>query len=185
MSSHVCTHAGCPYVAHSKSSLAAHARTHTGERPYVCLVPGCSFAAISNSNLIAHGRRHSALRPHACQAEGCVYAAKSQADLRGHTRAVHHTGPTLSCPWEACNFKAANARVLREHCHTHTGERPYTCVKCGVFTSAFKGHMLQHSKRCGEGARRRGGAEDAGDLEEFTLDSLQARLGDAAVETRR
>ena len=61
-----CDYEGCGSVFASSSSLAAHKRTHTGEKPFACDYVGCSARCTTASDLTVHKRTHTGEKPFSC-----------------------------------------------------------------------------------------------------------------------
>ena len=61
------------------------------ERAFPCEVEGCGFSAVSRSKLAEHGRTHTGERPYSCEVEGCGYTAAKRRSLMAHTARKHET----------------------------------------------------------------------------------------------
>ena len=72
----------CQKVFTSQGSLRAHARIHTGERPYQCRF--CKRTFTQASTLRSHERLHTGERPYKCK--NCGKAFTQSAGLRSHMK---------------------------------------------------------------------------------------------------
>lgn len=72
----------CKKLFSSQGSLRAHARIHTGERPYQCQY--CSRTFCQASTLRSHERLHTGEKPYKC--EHCGRAFTQSAGLRSHLK---------------------------------------------------------------------------------------------------
>ncbi|ESN96024.1 hypothetical protein HELRODRAFT_185063 [Helobdella robusta] len=61
----------CGRIFPREKSLAAHMRTHTGERPYICDYPNCTKAFCQSGQLKTHQRLHSGEKPFICSVKSC------------------------------------------------------------------------------------------------------------------
>lgn len=69
-------------------------------------------------------------------------------ELHIHQISRHGVGPYLQC--EQCSYKAPTKLKLKEHIRLHTGERPFTCDKCGLTfrrQAIWRNHQVHHSEK--------------------------------------
>ncbi|XP_059044909.1 zinc finger protein 510-like [Achroia grisella] len=92
-----------------------------------------------------HMQRHNGYK-YMC--EHCGKGFPVLVELQMHQVARHDTGPFLQC--QHCAYKAPRKLNLIEHIRLHTGERPYTCDKCGLTfrrRALWRKHMVYHTEK--------------------------------------
>ncbi|XP_063075246.1 uncharacterized protein LOC134465499 [Engraulis encrasicolus] len=144
----------CGRVLSNATSLAEHARLHTGERPFSC--GKCDKAFPTLRGLNRHVQTHVAEKQHRCTECGKTFAY--QFTLAKHQR--HHTGEKpFQCAM--CDKRFFTKSDLVIHIRSHTGEKPFSCTQCNMrfkHRMALNIHMQGHrgEKRficqvCGKG----------------------------------
>uniref|UniRef100_A0A336LYG1 CSON007673 protein n=1 Tax=Culicoides sonorensis TaxID=179676 RepID=A0A336LYG1_CULSO len=131
-----CDH--CPKSFMSKSSLQAHVRVHTGERPYQCSKCEKHFKTVGALEL--HERRHAGIKPYVC-----TYCGKSfveSSNLKVHVRSHTNEKPHICIH---CGRGFSRVFLLQIHTRTHTGEKPYQCNVCNKAFSQ-RGDLKSHKK---------------------------------------
>ena len=136
---HVCVDCGKAFS--QRSLLKAHARMHTGEKPFVCEECGQKFSY--KNNLKKHYLIHTKEKPYHCTI--CGVSFNHNSGLKVHLRT--HTGEK---PFECskCGQRFSSNGNLRKHLIIHTGEKPFSCKVCGRrFSehSALKAHAAAHT----------------------------------------
>ena len=86
----------CKKLFSSQGSLRAHARIHTGERPYQCQF--CCRTFCQASTLRSHERLHTGEKPYKC--EHCGRAFTQSAGLRSHLK-THRYDSWASAPQQS------------------------------------------------------------------------------------
>ncbi|XP_049513164.1 zinc finger protein 239-like [Dermacentor silvarum] len=127
----------CHYKTKKKTSMTAHVRTHSGERPFKCHL--CPKVFTVGSALKRHVYSHTGERPHLCHL--CPEAFPESYHLTRHLRC--HTGER---PYHChlCPEAFTQASNLTRHLRCHTGKRPFSCVHCGASFSQ-KSHLSSHT----------------------------------------
>ncbi|XP_035229877.1 zinc finger protein 239-like [Stegodyphus dumicola] len=136
----------CEYTARSSSTLRAHIRVHTGERPFRC--PVCNQGFTQKGNMFRHVTKHFSERERrnrTCDWDLLAIYSGLKQELIGdkELNSTHHPYKCNLCPYTT--FLPA---VLRQHMLTHSIERPYKCPICDKgFTQkgSVQLHMLHHT----------------------------------------
>ena len=118
-----CTFNSCDKVFELPSRLAAHTRSHTGERPYPCSWPSCRWSFRTASKLRRHERTHKNERKYTCPT--CSKSYFRTEHLKSHMLAIHNPSGTperFVCPLERCAKKFSARSTLYVHMKRHAGE---------------------------------------------------------------
>ena len=128
--------------------LKRHVFTHSGSKPYKCTQCDKYFTAMGSQR--SHIKDvHQQIKNVTC--EECGLAMFNRTRLNAHIRQEHSEGPRerkFVCSYANCDRSYFGKNGLERHTLDHTGERPYSCDKCGATFKqrpAMASHILIHS----------------------------------------
>ena len=123
----VCQFENCGKVFDKNSTLVAHSRSHTGERPFKCTFAGCSWAFRTSSKLRRHEKSHQNDRKFVC--EICAKSYLRGDHLKAHTLSAHQNSK-FACPMGDCSARFSARSTLYCHMKKHKEAAP---TKLGSF----------------------------------------------------
>ncbi|KAA0170816.1 hypothetical protein FNF27_06512 [Cafeteria roenbergensis] len=120
------------------------ARRRRSSKDHACTYPGCTKVFKSNSDLAAHKRTHTGEKPLKCKYEGCNAAFAHSSNRRQHERSKHEKVKRYHCRFPGCKKEYAHPTSRNDHeAVKHRNERPYKCDRCGADFTA-RANLSRH-----------------------------------------
>lgn len=129
----------CNRECKSRSHLATHMKTHTGEKDFICQY--CEKSFILQSSLQRHEMLHTGENMLYCKF--CSKKFNNPGNLKTHER-THTQERLFMC--NTCGRSFMEKNHLKRHMNTHTGEKPHKCRFCDRGFSD-KRDTIKHEKK--------------------------------------
>lgn len=130
-------------IRHAKRKLKREHRYRPVKECLVCKI--CHKILANRLTYKHHMQRHNNCK-YIC--EQCGKGFPVLTEMHMHQIARHGVGPYLQC--DHCPYKAPRKLDLIEHLRLHTGERPFTCEKCGLTfrrRAIWRNHLICHMEK--------------------------------------
>lgn len=132
-----------------KSNLHEHLRSHFGKKPYKC--PLCGISIEQKDLLDNHISFHingKIYKCSSCDEEFPLQSLLQKHLSKHHNNVLYHQKLARRPSCNICQKTFQHNYALKEHCHTHSGEKPYVCELCQKafkYKFALKVHYRSHT----------------------------------------
>lgn len=139
----------CDLLLPDRQRYRAHVRRHTANAAAGPICPLCDGPLPAPGQSEQHRcPRQAAL---ACPHPGCGRQLATERRLLRHLLEHMPTAPPWQC--RLCEKQFGTKYSLRNHCRTHSGQRPFACQRCAA-RFALKSNLAMHVRYVHENDRR-------------------------------